>query len=425
MKKVNKVLTVILAVLVAVGLFFGGYFTNELIKDEYEELNWVISQINKHYLVYDEETGEVKNLSEEDYIKILISGLKADGYLDSYSNYYNEEEYTDVVLSSKGNSYGTGIGFYKTDLVIGKVKYNSPMYKASNGADLTGKKVTGISSVEETSQTALSDYAHYSQELAKYSNSVMFKIYVDNQPYTVSKQSFIESYVIYVDNGKTMTFTSDYGKKPGKKIEDVGDTSLGNDVAYIRFTAFNGNAVEEFDTAMKFLKERGKSKLILDLRGNGGGDMDILTSIASYLTHGNGSNKFVVAKAKYKDGKIRDFKVSSGNYVSLNKLTVLASEYSASATECLIGAMMTYGNLSVDNLIVANNNYVDGEVNSTYGKGIMQTTYKSKFDTAIKLTTAYVYWPDGETCIHNKGIQASVANSCAYSFAYELAKLKQ
>ena len=60
MKKVNKVLTVILAVLVAVGLFFGGYFTNELIKDEYEELNWVISQINKHYLVYDEETGEIK-----------------------------------------------------------------------------------------------------------------------------------------------------------------------------------------------------------------------------------------------------------------------------------------------------------------------------------------------------------------------------
>lgn len=424
MKKVNKVLTVILAVLVAVGLFFGGYFTNELIKDDYEELNWVISQINKHYLVYDEETGEIVNLSEEDYIKILVAGLKASGYLDSYSNYYNEEEYSDVLLSAQGNSYGVGLGFYTTDLVIGVVSYNSPIYKASYGVDLIGKKVTGISSVEETEQTPLSDFTHYSVELSKYATNVMFKIYIDNVPYTVSRQAFIESYVKYVDNGKTLSFTSDYGKKPEKKIEDVGDATLSADVAYIRIMEFNGNAGEEFATAMKFLKERGKSKLILDLRSNGGGYMKILSAIAPYLTAGDGSNKFNIVTAEYKDGDTKSYTANKGNYVPLDKLTVLANENTASASECLIGALISYGNLSKDNLIISNRNYTDGDVNKTYGKGIMQTTYESKFDTAVKLTTAYLYWPDG-TCIHKKGIVTSAENSCSYSLAYNLAKARQ
>lgn len=425
MKKVNKTLTIILAVLIAVGLFFGGYFTNELIKDENEELNWVISQINKHYLVYDEETGQVKNLSEEDYIKILISGLKANGYLDSYSKYYNEEEYSDVLLSNKGNSYGIGLAFYQTNLVIDKVMYNSPIYKVANGVDLIGKKVTGISSVEETSQTVLSNFSHYSQELAKYDNSVMFKIYIDSVPYIVSKQAFVESYVKYVDNGKTMYFTSDYGKSPEKKIEDVGDATLGSDVAYIKFTSFNGNAAQEFATAMKYLKERGKTKLILDLRSNGGGSMDILEEVTAYLTSGDGSNKFNITTAVYKDGDRREIRASKGYYVPLSKLTVVANEYSASASECLIGALLSYGNLSKDNLIVTNNDYAIGDINKTYGKGVMQTTYKSKFDTAIKLTTAYLYWPDGETCIHGKGIDALAANSCSYANALDLAKAMQ
>ena len=425
MKKINKVLTVILAVLISVGLFFGGYFTNELIKDDYEELNWVLSQIDKHYLVYDEETGKVKNLSEEDYIKILISGLKANGYLDRYSTYYNEREYSDVLLSAKGNSYGVGLGFYETDLVIGRVMYNSPIYKVSNGVDLIGKKVTGISDIDKTTQTALTDYTHYTTELAKYANSVSFKIYIDNEPYIVSKQAFIESYVKYVDNENTLYFTSDYGSQPEKKIESVGDATLGADVAYIRFTAFNGNAATEFATAMKFLKERGKKKLILDLRSNGGGYMNILTDMASYLTDGGGSNKYLIATAKYKNGKTDDFLTNKGNYVPLNKLTVLANEYSASASECLLGALISYGELSKDNLIISNNSYADGDTNKTYGKGIMQTTYPSKFDTAVKLTTAYVYWPDGETCIHNKGVSAVTGNSCSYTGAYELAKARQ
>ena len=41
---------------------------------------------------------------------------------------------------------------------------------------------------------------------------------------------------------------------------------------------------------------------------------------------------------------------------------------------------------------------------STYGKGIMQTTYMLSTGGALKLTTAKIVWPDGETCIHGKGI---------------------
>lgn len=424
MKKYNKILAVILCVLL-VGIGFGaGFLTNSLINRDYEELNWVLEQIDENYLVYDEETGEVRSLSETEYIKILISGLKAEGFLDKYSNYYDKQGYSDLILSSKGNAYGIGAGFFEKDVVIGTVAYNSPLYKALNGVDVTGKSITAVADLSGNI-TEITSYQHLKEVFAEYQEGVIFNLYIDGVPYQVSKQAFVESYVKYVDSERTLAFSSDYGAKPLKTETVGGDTTLPNDTAYIALKEFNGDAGEEFAIAMRYLQERGKSKLILDLRNNGGGYMTILSTVASYLTNGDGGRKNTIAFAKYKDGKSEVFKTEKNNYVALDKLTVIANENSASATECLMGALIYYGELSYDNLIVANFDYADGEQNVTYGKGIMQTTFPSKADTAIKLTTAYVFWPDGTTNIHGKGIQATIENSCAYQDAYALAKAKQ
>ncbi len=424
MKKYNKILAVILCVLL-MGIGFGaGFLTNSLINKDYEELNWVLEQIDENYLVYDEETGEVRSLSETEYIKILISGLKAEGFLDRYSTYYDKQGYSDLILSSQGNAYGVGVGFFDEVLEIGTVAYNSPLYKALNGADVTGKSITAIADLSGNI-TEITSYQHFKQLLAGYQESVVFNLYIDGVPYQVSKQAFVESYVKYVDNEKTLSFSSDYGAKPLKTEILSGDATLPSDTAYIALKEFNGNAGEEFAIAMNYLQERGKSKLILDLRNNGGGYMNILSTVTSYLTDGNGDRKNTVAIVKYKDGKSETFKTESNNYIALDKLTVIANENSASASECLIGALISYGELSYDNLIVANFDYAIGTQNTTYGKGIMQTTFPSKNDTAIKLTTAYVFWPDGTTNIHGKGIKATIENSCVYQDAYALAIAKQ
>jgi C-terminal processing protease CtpA/Prc len=72
--------------------------------------------------------------------------------------------------------------------------------------------------------------------------------------------------------------------------------------------------------------------------------------------------------------------------------------------------MLYYGKgFSIDNLVI-----VGDTPASTYGKGIMQTTYTNYLSgEALKLTTAFIYQPDGKTSIHGKGITAKTENSVA------------
>ena len=113
------------------------------------------------------------------------------------------------------------------------------------------------------------------------------------------------------------------------------------------------------------------------------------------------------------------FKSGANNFFEhLTAISVIANERSASASECLIGALICYGDIfSADRLIIEKN--LDG-VAKTYGKGIMQTTYKLISGGAFKLTTARILWPDG-TCIHGKGIYTSEENSVLKEHAVERA----
>ena len=107
-KKDKKTLIVIICVLLVVCSFFGGfaagYFADNNLTNS---LNWVTSMIDKNYCYYDEETGTYKNFTDEDYADAIVKTL-----LDKYSDYYTEQEFTDVVYTSLGNNYGTGIYFY-------------------------------------------------------------------------------------------------------------------------------------------------------------------------------------------------------------------------------------------------------------------------------------------------------------------------
>ena len=92
----------------------------------------------------------------------------------------------------------------------------------------------------------------------------------------------------------------------------------------------------------------------------------------------------------------------------MTSIAVIANEFSASASECLIGAMAYYGGaFSLDKLVIERG--ATGK-ETTYGKGIMQTTYLLKDNSALKLTTAKVLWPNGSTCIHGTGISPTKNN---------------
>ena len=205
MTKTHKILVIVLAVLVA-GAFFGaGYLTNDLIKSDFGNAYWTIQTIDEHALIYDEDTGEIRKVTDDEYSKAIVKGLQSMGLLDGYSSYYNEEEYTDVISTNKGNSYGIGAAFYKRGNVIGKVSFNSPLYKALNGKDVAGKKITALRS-KSGEVYAVNSFEDYQAGLAKFSNGVQFFITIDGADYLVSKEAFVESYVRYVDNTVAIEF---------------------------------------------------------------------------------------------------------------------------------------------------------------------------------------------------------------------------
>jgi carboxyl-terminal processing protease len=132
--------------------------------------------------------------------------------------------------------------------------------------------------------------------------------------------------------------------------------------------------------ATERLKSQGLEKLILDLRGNGGGIMEAATMIADqFLEEG----QLIV----YTEGRSRprenDYATSRGNLKEA-KVVVLVDESSASASEILAGAIQ-------DN----DRGLVIGR--RSFGKGLVQEEMRFPDGSALRLTVARYYTPTGRS----------------------------
>ena len=168
------------------------------------------------------------------------------------------------------------------------------------------------------------------------------------------------------------------------------------------------------------MQSRGKTKLILDLRDNGGGLITVLLDIASYLINDNGAAGLKVLGVKEKNNTTAFFTAENRFTATLTDISVIANDGTASASECLIGALIAYGNaerngarFDYDRLILTRK-HETRDIYCTFGKGIMQTTYGLRTGGALTLTTAYIYWPEpfNDVCIHDKGITTEVEENC-------------
>lgn len=184
----------------------------------------------------------------------------------------------------------------------------------------------------------------------------------------------------------------------GEPLEGAGENT-----AYIRLEKFYGKAAEEFEAYLKLMKERGRSDLILDLRGNGGGYLTVFCNIAAHLINAE-EKRPVAATARYRDGSESTFYTPASDYSAYfgenAKIRILADEDTASASECLIGALVSYGTVGYGDIFL---HEAGNGAARTYGKGIMQSTYTDSAGNALKLTVAEIFWPNG-TSIHGKGV---------------------
>ena len=165
-------------------------------------------------------------------------------------------------------------------------------------------------------------------------------------------------------------------------IYSIDSYFMANDtVGYIRLIRFARTSLREFEKAVKSLKRQGMKSLILDLRGNTGGFLDIAVGMSNeFLDRG----KLVV----YQEGrktKRQDFRSNGFGNWRKGRLVVLIDEGSASASEIVSGAVQDWDR----GLLVGRR---------TYGKGLVQRMFPLADGGQVRLTTARYFTPSGR-CI--------------------------
>lgn len=152
-------------------------------------------------------------------------------------------------------------------------------------------------------------------------------------------------------------------------------------VGYIRLTRFARTSLDEFRKALKELQKQGMKALMLDLRGNSGGYLDIANALANeFLERG----QLIVYTQGRKSPRHNYNANGRGNWRS-GRLVVMIDEGSASASEIVSGAVQDWDRGTLVG-------------HRSYGKGLVQRMFPLQDGGQIRLTTARYYTPSGR-CI--------------------------
>ena len=173
-------------------------------------------------------------------------------------------------------------------------------------------------------------------------------------------------------------------------VDYDGSTAI---VTVTRFDEDTGTMVQKF---AKEFEKKGVKKVILDLRGNGGGYVNAAKDLLSLWINGD---TILVQKSKHSDDKKT---TSDANKAILSdmKTVVLVNGSTASASEIVAGALQDYEKATVV-----------GE--TTYGKGVVQNLFDFNDGSKLKVTTASWYTPK-ERSINKTGIEPDVKVERSY-----------
>ena len=407
MSVLKKVLYSLTAFAVALVVFFGGFWTAKLTADkDLKELEFILSVYKKNYYDIDE---------EKDLVGLFADELLKD---DKFSEYYTKEQFAEIKRSDAGNREGVGVALDKSGRVV-TVIGNSPAYRA--GVKENGV-ITGVKAVGASGFIKVNGDEEIGEKLAEFKPDEQFILEVDydgkKQEHTIKRSAYLQTYVKYYSFSGEYAFLSDDGKivefsRMGDNTRYPLSGSENEKIAVIDYDGFSGNgagltgSVGQFEKALEKFGEEGKETLIVDLRDNGGGFVNIMLSVASMLTTERNGEKLVGMVVKESGGNTERYVMpkASGQKYGVKNVIFLANDGSASASEALMGCLLDYDTDSSVRVILEKSVDTAGEaVYKTYGKGVMQTTFTSLTGSALKLTTAKLFFPVSGKCIHGVGL---------------------
>jgi carboxyl-terminal processing protease len=161
---------------------------------------------------------------------------------------------------------------------------------------------------------------------------------------------------------------------------------LNGNVGYLEIYQFGSSTTQEVVNYLNDMKAKNVTKLVIDLRDNGGGYLNTLIGISSLLL----PKDTVVIRQEYKDGSSEVGKTLGGQMTNFTDIVILVNGNTASASEVLTAALQEQAGIKVVGV-------------QTYGKGTVQITRPFSDGSALKFTTAQWMSPNGKA-IHGVGI---------------------
>lgn len=310
-----------------------GSSKEETIKNISSNMKSLRSVIDKMYI------GDIdENKLREEALKGYIKGIG-----DKYTEYFTKEEWGKLNEVVSGEFYGIGVYLElskdEKNIVITSVMKDSPAEKA-------GLKSGDILVKVNEKDIDSEDFENVTKYI-KGEKGTKVKVTVYREKEKIEKE--IERQEI--------------------KVNSTKHKMLENNIGYIHISTFTEHTDKDFEASYKELENQGMKKLIIDVRFNTGGELEATKKVLEQLLKKD--SQIIITRDK--EGKEEVIKTKKGTNKNI-EIVVLGNNYSASASEILISAL-------VDNKVAK---FV-GE--KTYGKGVIQTIVPLSDGGALKVTT--------------------------------------
>ena len=313
--------------------------------------NAILKELNRSY-VDSLEVGRIERAG----VDAMLSAL------DPYTVYVPEEEQEDFQMMLSSTYGGIGAVIYKPD-VNGNVIINEP-YEGSPAARAGLVCGDEIESIDGVSTHGLESGECSEKMRGKPGTTVVFRVKKLRDGATWKAGDVIEVPVVR----QRIVLPS---------IEYAG--MLNEKDGYVLMSKFTDGVGQGVRDAYNKLKAQGMQRMVLDLRGNGGGLLNEAVNIVSLFAP---KGSLVVTAKGREAGSEQVYKTATEPVDTQIPLIILVDSSSASASEIVSGALQDYDRATVIGT-------------RTYGKGLVQSIRPLPYDGQLKVTTAKYYTPSG------------------------------
>jgi len=316
--------------------------------------------------------ARAKRIISENYVnpltdeqKTRMNDMAIEGMMyslgDQYSRYLNAEDLETYTEEHKESYVGIGISIFfnaeENTMTVISPYDNSPAQKAGV---LPGDEITRVDELSVSLETydAIIEYIRSGEN---------------------------DTVTLYIDrDGEALSIPV---TREEVKQQSVSHKMFADGLGYVRVSEFIQSTEADFKAAIEDLEDRDMQGLIIDLRSNPGGYANTVIAMTDYLLP-----KGVIAYLEDNHGE-RQYFNSDADCVDF-PMVVLINRGTASASELLAGSLKAHGLATII-----------GE--KSYGKAVGQSLYPLTATTAIYLTNARYFTPNGE-CIDGVGIEPDI-----------------